>query len=139
MIKCYLFIRNSFGFLDFVCKILSEYMVNWYFLLYCVIFYCKVWLFYLVWGGMKRREELFAIYIIENKCTIRDCAKNFGYGKSTVHLDISKKLIQTNRFLYIQVYKILNKNLRERHIRGGLSTKNKYLSNWVLCKSNKNT
>jgi len=37
---------------------------------------------------MRKREELFAIYIIDNKCTIRKCAENFNIGKSTVHNDI---------------------------------------------------
>ncbi|MBE5757701.1 MAG: stage III sporulation protein D [Clostridiales bacterium] len=75
---------------------------------------------------MRKREELFAIYIIDNKCTIRKCAENFNIGKSTVHNDISKKLKITNKFLYYQVYKILNLNYKERHIRGGLATKEKY-------------
>lgn len=75
----------------------------------------------------KRREELFAIYIIENDCTIRQCAKYFGFGKSTVNNDISKKLKVTNKFLFAQVRKVLNKNLIERSMRGGMATKIKYL------------
>ena len=77
---------------------------------------------------MKKREEIFALYIINNKSTIRDGAKFFGCGKSTVHYDLSRKLKLSNKFLYYQVYKILNINLKERHIRGGMSTKSKYLS-----------
>ena len=76
---------------------------------------------------MKSREENFAIYIIENKSTIRRCAVAYGISKSTVHNDLSKKLKKTNRFLYFQVYKILNQNLLERHLRGGNATKLKYL------------
>lgn len=76
---------------------------------------------------MKSREENFAIYIIENNSTIRKCASAFGISKSTVHNDLSKKLRKTNRFLYFQVYKILNKNLLERHLRGGNATRLKYL------------
>lgn len=75
---------------------------------------------------MKSREEQFAIYIIDNNSTIRKCAKIFNISKSTVHNDISKKLKVTNKFLYYQVYKILDKNLKERHIRGGVATKIKY-------------
>jgi putative DeoR family transcriptional regulator (stage III sporulation protein D) len=75
---------------------------------------------------MKSREEAFAIFIIENKSTIRKCAENFGLSKSTVHNDIAKKLKKTNKFLYFQVYKVLDKNFAERHIRGGYSTKLKY-------------
>lgn len=85
---------------------------------------------------MKSREEVFAIYIINNNCTIRVCAKEFGFSKSTVHNYISKKLKNTNKFLYFQVYKILNNNLKERHIRGGNSTKLKYTM--LKCKKSTN-
>jgi len=75
---------------------------------------------------MRRREEELAIYIISSNCTIRKCAEVFGISKSTVHNDISKKLKITNKFLYERVYVVLNKNFRERHLRGGMSTKLKY-------------
>lgn len=75
---------------------------------------------------MKSRAEQFAIYIIDNNCTIRECARAFDISKSTVHGDISKKLLPVNKFLYYRVYRVLNKNLSERHIRGGLATKKKY-------------
>ena len=75
---------------------------------------------------MKRREELLASYIINNGATVRQCAKEYGISKSTVHNDVSKKLKKTNKFLYFQVCKVLKKNMLERHIRGGYSTKMKY-------------
>lgn len=75
----------------------------------------------------KTRPEKFAIYIIDNKCTIRKCAKEFDISKSTVHNDLSKKLKNINKFLYVQVYKVLDKNLQERSMRGGMATKLKYL------------
>ena len=75
---------------------------------------------------MRSREERFAVFIIENNSTIRKCANYFGISKSTVHNDLSKKLKNTNRFLYYMVYKILNNNLAERHIRGGNATRLKY-------------
>lgn len=75
---------------------------------------------------MKSREEQFAIYIINNSCTIRECANAFNISKSTVHNDLSKKLNMTNKFLYYRVYKILSKNYAEKHIRGGNSTRLKY-------------
>ena len=78
-------------------------------------------------GDMKSREENFAIYIIENKTTIRECANFFNISKSTVHNDLARKLKKTNKFLYYQVYKILNYNLSVRHIRGGEATKQMYL------------
>ena len=82
----------------------------------------------------KTRAEEFAIFIIDHDCTIRECAKNFDISKSTVHNDLSKKLNKTNKFLYAQVYRVLNKNLRERSYRGGMATKLKYLK----LKQNKN-
>ena len=75
---------------------------------------------------MRSREEIFAIFIIDNNSTIRKCADYYKISKSTVHNDISKKLIKTNKFLYYRVYRVLNKNLKERHIRGGLATREKY-------------
>ena len=75
---------------------------------------------------MKTRAEQFAIYIIDNNSTIRDCAKYFKISKSTVHNDLSKKLQNINKFLYVQLYQILDKNFKEKHIRGGLATRNKY-------------
>lgn len=75
---------------------------------------------------MKSREESFAIYIIDNNSTIRKCASYFNISKSTVHNDLSKKLRRTNKFLYYQVYRVLNKNFAERHLRGGNATKLKY-------------
>ena len=77
--------------------------------------------------NMKKREEQFAIYIIDNNCTIRECAKHFEISKSTVHNDLSKKLKVSNKFLYVSVYRVLNKNFSERNIRGGIATKLKYL------------
>ena len=76
---------------------------------------------------MKSREESCAFYIIDNNSTIRKCAEVFGISKSTVHNDLSKKLRNTNRFLCFQVYKILNKNKEDRHLRGGNATRLKYL------------
>jgi putative DeoR family transcriptional regulator (stage III sporulation protein D) len=75
---------------------------------------------------MRSREELFAMHIIDNKCTIRSCAEYFKISKSTVHNDISKKLYKRNKFLFYQVYKVIDVNLKERHIRGGIATQNKY-------------
>lgn len=77
-------------------------------------------------GNIEERCVDFALYIIENGATVRDCASYFGMSKSTVHKDISERLRQINRPLYIQVRDILEVNKLERHIRGGLATKLKY-------------
>lgn len=71
---------------------------------------------------LTRAREL-AVYIIENRATIRQAAKHFGLSKSTVHKDLSERLPMANRALYLSVREILDQNRAERHIRGGLATR----------------
>ena len=73
----------------------------------------------------KRACEL-AVYIIENRTTVREAAKHFGVSKSTVHKDLTERLERYDRGLYQQVRSILEVNKAERHIRGGLATRKKY-------------
>lgn len=73
----------------------------------------------------KRACEL-AVYIIETQSTVRAAAKKFGVSKSTVHKDLSQRLPQYNRVLYVQVKAVLEENKAQRHIRGGLATRKKY-------------
>lgn len=75
---------------------------------------------------MEERACNLAVYIIENRTTVRDAAKKFGISKSTVHKDISERLPQFNRTLYTQVKEVLEVNKAQRHIRGGLATRRKY-------------
>ena len=65
-------------------------------------------------------------YIVENNSTVRQCARQFGVSKSTVHKDVSERLPQINQRLAIKVREVLDKNKKERHIRGGQATKLKY-------------
>lgn len=67
-----------------------------------------------------------AVYIIENGATVRSAAKHFGISKSTVHKDLSQRLKQYNKALYLQVRPIIEFNKAQRHIRGGMATKEKY-------------
>ena len=67
-----------------------------------------------------------AVYMIENRATVRAAAKKFGTSKSTVHKDLSQRLPQYNQALYEQVKVILDTNKAQRHIRGGLATRKKY-------------
>lgn len=76
--------------------------------------------------AIKERACQLAVYIIENKATIRATAKHFGISKSTVHKDISHRLYYYNRFLYNEVRYILDNNKAIRHIRGGNATREKY-------------
>ena len=73
----------------------------------------------------KRAIEL-AHYIINSKDTVRGAASKFGISKSTVHKDLSERLLKINQVLAKEVRKILDKNKAERHIRGGMATKLKY-------------
>lgn len=72
------------------------------------------------------RSIILGQYIVEQKCTVRACAKAFGISKSTVHKDVTEKLKKIKPHLYKEVKKILDFNKSERHIRGGLATKHKY-------------
>ena len=75
---------------------------------------------------MEERAQELALYIIENKTTVRAAANRFGISKSTVHKDLSERLPVINQGLYQQVKTILNENKAERHIRGGIATRKKY-------------
>lgn len=77
-------------------------------------------------GNMEERACDLAVYIIENRATVRAAAKKFGISKSTVHKDLQDRLPQFNRTLYLQVKEILDENKAQRHIRGGLATRKKY-------------
>ena len=67
-----------------------------------------------------------ALYIIRNNATVRSTAKEFGVGKSTVHKDVTKTLRYIDVELFNAVKAVLETNLKERHIRGGIATKNRY-------------
>lgn len=76
---------------------------------------------------LEERATMLGEYIIESGSTVRKAAGKFGVSKSTVHKDVSQKLKTLNPALYAQVRQVLDLNKNERHIRGGLATKNKYL------------
>lgn len=77
--------------------------------------------------SIEERTIDLANYIIENRCTVRDAAKKFGISKSTVHKDITERLPKINKRLWGLAREILNENKQERHIRGGMATREKYL------------
>ncbi len=76
---------------------------------------------------IEERAVSIANYIIENNATVRQTAKAFGVSKSTVHKDVTDRLAQINPTLATQARKVLDVNKSERHIRGGMATKEKYL------------
>ncbi len=77
-------------------------------------------------GDMEERAQSLALYIIENRTTVRAAAQKFGISKSTVHKDISERLPLFDRALYLQVKEVLDENKAQRHIRGGIATRKKY-------------
>ena len=77
-------------------------------------------------GNMEERAERLALYILENRATVRSAAQKFGISKSSVHKDLSERLPTFNRTLYLQVKEVLEQNKAQRHIRGGIATRKKY-------------
>ena len=75
---------------------------------------------------MEQRARDLAVYIIEHQTTIRVTARHFGISKSTVHKDLTERLEKVNHGLYVQVKQVLEVNKAERHIRGGMATREKY-------------
>ena len=78
---------------------------------------------------IEERAISIAHYIIDSKDTVRGAAAKFGISKSTVHKDVSERLVKINPILAKEVREILDENKAERHIRGGMATKLKYEHN----------
>ena len=76
--------------------------------------------------AIEERAIELAKYIIDTKDTVRGAARKFGISKSTVHKDVSERLLKINPLLANEVRIILDENKAERHIRGGMATKLKY-------------
>ena len=74
-------------------------------------------------GLPEERAVAAAEYIIENKATVRSAARRFGVSKSTVH---KERLSRISPPLFAEVKAVLEQNKRERHLRGGEATKQKY-------------
>ena len=77
--------------------------------------------------NIEQRACDLAVYMIENGATVRAAAKAFGVSKSTVHKDVTQRLQQINPALAEQARAVLDLNKSERHIRGGMATREKYL------------
>ncbi len=80
-----------------------------------------------MWDYITERVIKEGEYLIASNSTVRAAAEYFSISKSTVHKDVTERLYGIDKELYSKVREVLNKNLSERHIRGGLATKNKYL------------
>lgn len=79
-----------------------------------------------MWQYIEERVRAHAEYILETGDTVRACAAHFQTSKSTVHKDLTDRLREYDPALYSAVREVLDKNLRERHIRGGIATRKKY-------------
>ena len=77
-------------------------------------------------GAVEERAIELGEYIIENNATVRAAAKKFHISKSTVHKDVSDRLQNVNPQLYGRVRRVLEVNKAQRHIRGGIATREKY-------------
>lgn len=75
---------------------------------------------------IEERAVEIAHYIIEHNATVRQTAKEFGVSKSTIHKDVTERLRQINLSLANEARKVLDVNKSERHIRGGMATREKY-------------
>lgn len=75
---------------------------------------------------IEQRTIDAAKYTIENKSTIRETAKQFGVSKSTIHKDLKQRLPKINYFLYRDVEEVIRANDEEKHIRGGMATKQSF-------------
>lgn len=79
-------------------------------------------------GIVEERAITLGEYIVSNNATVRETAKKFSVSKSTVHKDVTERLVKLNRPLSEEVRTVLNKNKAERHVRGGEATKRKYIN-----------
>ena len=77
---------------------------------------------------IEERAVEIAYYIIEHEATVRQTAKQFGVSKSTIHKDVTDRLLPINPALAKEARKVLDRNKSERHIRGGLATREKILA-----------
>lgn len=77
--------------------------------------------------SIASRVKEIGLYVLSNKTTIRETALKFGLSKSTVHIDLSKRLMKIDGVLYEKIRCILDDNFSQKHIRGGRATKRKYL------------
>lgn len=77
-------------------------------------------------SDIEERVRDLAVYLLENRTTVRAAAQRFGISKSTVHKDLTERLPRLSPGLFAQVRQLLEWNKAQRHIRGGLATRRKY-------------
>ncbi len=80
------------------------------------------------YATIEDRVVEVSTYIINTEATVRQAAEIFGISKSTVHNDVSERIKNISPSLASEVRVVLDINKEERHYRGGMATKNKYLN-----------
>lgn len=76
---------------------------------------------------LENRAKDLAVYMLEHGATVRSTAEAFGVSKSTVHKELTQRLEHCSPALYTEVRALLDRNKAERHLRGGMATRRKYL------------
>lgn len=76
---------------------------------------------------LENRARELAVYMLEHGATVRSTAEAFGVSKSTVHKELTQRLERCSPALYAEVRALLDRNKAERHLRGGMATRRKYL------------
>ena len=92
--------------------------------LVCIVILCMQGIFLREYIEERAMES--ARYSVKNKATVRQAAKVFGISKSTVHKDVTERLEVINPGLAGEIRKVLDVNKAERHLRGGMATREKY-------------
>ena len=87
----------------------------------------------------EQRAALLGEYIAKNSATVRTAARAFGCSKSTVHKDVADRLEYINPALAARARIVLNINKSERHIRGGMATREKYQHRVAICSREENS
>lgn len=77
---------------------------------------------------IEERAIEVANFIISENATVRETATKFGISKSTIHKDVTERLLKINPKLAKEARRVLEINKSKRHIRGGLATREKYLN-----------
>lgn len=80
----------------------------------------------LVKDAIEARCKEVGAYVISTKATVRQTAEMFKISKSTVHKDVAERLPEVDPAMAKKVRKVLDKNKKERHLRGGMATKKRY-------------
>ena len=75
---------------------------------------------------VQTRAAEVARHILKTGATVRACADAFGVSKTTIHKDVTERLMQIDPSLASEARKVLDANKSERHIRGGMATREKY-------------